>query len=646
MSRSFVLVGALAVLVAAPVAAGRDRWTSLGPEGGSIARLSPSPAAPGTVWAVSEMGRIFTTRDGAITWAPVPQPRDTVVLEVVPDPSDAAVVYARTQYDILKTTDGGATWGYADTGSTWITDLAIAPSQPSVLYAVGADPVLPSGISYRLLKSTDSGSRWHTVAEMAPSNLTVSPKDPETLLASFSNRVLRSGDGGMHWEPFGAGSQISWILAWDPRDPETLYGTDKDGLLQSSDGGATWTPLVTNGFVVYRLNLDPAAPGALWGIGYSLAPRDESHLWKSEDRGEHWTRVVTPDVVRDVAFDPRAGVLAGVDRLGVLQSSDGGLHWTSAHRGLRALVVTELAVTAEGTVLAGARKESPGYTGGNNLLLRSRDGGASWEDALQRVDLSAIGLSSSAIHLSGSQGGPWRSMDDGATWSSQHDWIPFQTILLDIAPAPSRPRIVYTTGIVFLGPCGPTRCGEDWVFKSADGGLTWLPVYPLPEGQSGATILVHPQHPGTVWVGGKGLLRSTDGGAHWVSLGSGLRGPVRDLAIDPSAPDTLYAAVQTTGNRKVFKSRNGGVTWKPAASGLPAGMTVRELTVDSARPATLYAVTDAGVFISEDRAAHWRHLGEGLEGRIPLTVAVDPSDPRTIYAGTDAGLFVLTRTDR
>ncbi len=152
MSRSFVLVGALALLVAAPLAAGPDAWTALGPEGGSIVRLVASPARPGTVWAVSPLRRIFKTTDGATTWKPVPSLQTRGVVDIIPDPSNASLVYAWSSREgYLKSTDGGKSWSAAFDGfQTPPYSLTIAPSR---------SPLPGRALSMRSVRTRFSGAR-------------------------------------------------------------------------------------------------------------------------------------------------------------------------------------------------------------------------------------------------------------------------------------------------------------------------------------------------------------------------------------------------------------------------------------------------------------------------------------------------------
>jgi photosystem II stability/assembly factor-like uncharacterized protein len=140
-----------------------------------------------------------------------------------------------------------------------------------------------------------------------------------------------------------------------------------------------------------------------------------------------------------------------------------------------------------------------------------------------------------------------------------------------------------------------------------------------------------------------GLARAAAGQeAAWTSSGP-LGGSVYCLIPDPSRPSTLYAGTAVG----VFKSEDGGASWREASSGMPSAR-VQTLAIDPTAPSTLYAgtltpngVASVGIFKSTDGAASWIAINEGLidplTGVSPLDVwslAIDPKNPGTILAGS------------
>jgi photosystem II stability/assembly factor-like uncharacterized protein len=116
-------------------------------------------------------------------------------------------------------------------------------------------------------------------------------------------------------------------------------------------------------------------------------------------------------------------------------------------------------------------------------------------------------------------------------------------------------------------------------------------------------------------------------------------GNVRSLALDPSAPDTLYAGTYGGG---VFQTTDGGVTWSSVAPEI-RNQTVHTVALEPSRPQTVFAGTHAeGVWRSLDGGATWKRVLHGgrefADHQAPIAaIAVDPSNSRIVYAATDTG---------
>ncbi len=151
-------------------------------------------------------------------------------------------------------------------------------------------------------------------------------------------------------------------------------------------------------------------------------------------------------------------------------------------------------------------------------------------------------------------------------------------------------------------------------------------------------LAINPQSPATLYAGiwGVGVFESTNGGASWSAINTGLPANtiVYALAIDPQSPATLYAGTIDGG---VYMSTNGGASWSAANTGL-ANIYMLALAIDPQSPATLYAGTDGGgVFESTDGGASWSAINNGLTDSYVQALAIDPQSPATLYAGTRGG---------
>jgi len=203
----------------------------------------------------------------------------------------------------------------------------------------------------------------------------------------------------------------------------------------------------------------------------------------------------------------------------------------------------------------------------------------------------------------------------------------------------------------------------DGVYKSEDGGKTWKNKG-LKTSEHIANIVVDPGNPNTVYLaaygpvwsdgGERGVYKSTDGGDTWTCVKSvSAYTGCNNLVMDPRDSKVLYAAFHQR-QRKVFtyigggpesalfKSTDGGGTWKKLEGGLPGGDVGRiGIDVSPANPDYVYAVVEAGdkkggVYRSTDRGASWTKMSDAFtSGNYYQELTCDPKDPDRIFI-TDA----------
>lgn len=179
-----------------------------------------------------------------------------------------------------------------------------------------------------------------------------------------------------------------------------------------------------------------------------------------------------------------------------------------------------------------------------------------------------------------------------------------------------------------------------------------------PEGGSINSLVIDPSTSAVLYAAtaGSGVYKSVNGGISWRSITSGLTHSwVSALAIDPSNQNTIYASnpsscwVQWIGACSskpsgVFKSVNGGESWASVNS----GVDVLSLVIDPSAPATIYLGTySGGILRSTNGGQSWTDLNAGLGDKWVTALAIDPSTPTTLYAGTqlgDGGVFKSTNS--
>ena len=260
--------------------------------------------------------------------------------------------------------------------------------------------------------------------------------------------------------------------------------------------------------------------------------------------------------------------------------------------------------------------------------------------------IDAVVADPTVVYVAAGPGGVWKSVNGGQPWRALFDDQPVSTIA-SIAINQANPSIVWVGIGEGNGTGDPAVAG---VYRSLDGGDTWAAGGLL--GIEGVhRILLHPSSPEIVYAGvsglkwedggGRGVYKTTDGGQTWIRvLFVDERTGVSDLVMDPSDPDRLLAAMWSTRGYPwsieprgpgsgLFLTRDGGESWIRLAEedGLPAGDLGRiALDVFRGDPRVVHALVDSGEGVllrSENRGRTWRTVRRSPDLMSPMD---DPSD--------------------
>jgi photosystem II stability/assembly factor-like uncharacterized protein len=279
--------------------------------------------------------------------------------------------------------------------------------------------------------------------------------------------------------------------------------------------------------------------------------------------------------------------------------------------------------------------------------------------------VAAVGVHGrpTTLYIGVNNGGVWKSTDYGRIWSPIFDDQPTGSIGA-IAVAPSDPRTIYVGS--GEGLQRPDLSTGDGIYKSTDGGKTWRHLG-LADGQQIAQIIVDSSDPNRLFVAvmghpygsneERGIFRSTDGGTTWQKvLYKDANTGGMDLAFDPANGQTVFAVLWAarqapweigsswtiTADNGLYKSTDGGTTWRQITDGLPGaadGLGRIGLAVAPGAPARMYAVIGAskggGLYRSDDGGESWRltNADSRLWDRDGdfNEVKVDPKDPDVVY---------------
>ena len=269
------------------------------------------------------------------------------------------------------------------------------------------------------------------------------------------------------------------------------------------------------------------------------------------------------------------------------------------------------------------------------------------------------------FYMGAVNGGVWKSDDFGRTWTPVFDGQPTQSIGA-IAVAPSDPNIIYVAS--GEGLARPDLSIGDGIYKSTDAGKTWTHLG-LRNTQGIPALAVDPRDPNRVFAAAlghpyganeeRGIYLSTDGGENWqkvLSKDANVGGS--DVEIDPSNSDIVYASMwevrlgpwedgsQYSGaGGGVFKSTDGGKTWRTLTNGLPKGIIQVDVAIAASQPSRLYASVatnepSVGIYRSDDAGENWsrittdqRPAGRIGGGDLPVP-RVDPKNPDVVYSAS------------
>jgi photosystem II stability/assembly factor-like uncharacterized protein len=626
------------------------------------------------------------------------------------DPSDPAAVYAGTP--------AGGLWRTQDDGVTWksltdalpmlaISDIAIDPLNPKTIYVLTGDGEGdPRGSpSIGILKSVDGGETWNTTGLVwkiqqvqLGHRLAIHPRTPSILLAATTAGLLRTADGGATWTTVIApASQFNpfWDVLFHPTDPSVVYAASQTSVYRSTDAGQTWTQLggglpspTDRTSSRIRMAVSPAGPDSLYVLyaawtGFSIG------LYRSDDRGATFTRRSnsnSPPSDRDPTppFD---------------LSKPNILHEANNFNGRQADYDLAMAVSPTNIdrVVVGALD-----------IWRSDDGGRTWKIKTEwRAPVGSPNYSHADIHVlayrgntlfTGSDGGVYRSGDDGDSWKSSADISTGGGIrqIYSMCISAQDPNLIYygsqdngTWKLEINGQLTRVLGGDGMVcridpnnsetvyasyyfgeiVRSDDGGMTFsgerLPPAAAGEGAWVTPYVLGVDNSEHIYTCFADLWRGTDAGiGQWTNLTRGAIGSSREcaqVAIAQSDPKTIYVA--KSGDRRswrrpgqgpwppflggggVFRSTDGGATWETISGTLPfADASITDLAVSPTDPRRVWVTfsgyrASAKVFGTTDGGRTWSNLSDGLPNLPVSVVAAQNTPTHAVFIGTDVGVY-------
>jgi photosystem II stability/assembly factor-like uncharacterized protein len=643
-TRFRLTVVALLLVAATRAEAESATWRRGEIEGGSVRALTRDPAS-GRIYAAGGQGLVFASDDDGVSWRRVNQvPLSRFGLVDLEVASGALIAIQDSNRELLRSTDGGATWAVVPVNfgverrAVVVRDVTV----PSRLYLTAS--------SLGVLRSDDSGATWSSLSKdllgLPPSvprinGFAQSPVRPQLLYATAGTSgifgVFRSEDGGTSWTFLGhPGGRPLHIVA-HPSDGDVVFVLTSGGVRRSRDRGESWQGL-DPGIDQTRFDRFGFSPSGALLLGIA----DGVGMLRSADDGETFSTVSlasNPVMLWDLLAVGDSPRMLAATLSGILASSDDGLTWAPADRGLSGVLPNEMVVAAgEGTRL---------YVVHDGGFARSDDRGATWT----RLELGAAGTFPFQLVASAQSAATVyaaihplvaarlaASTDAGRTWT------------LPPPPRAGPPYHEITAIAVDRLDDQHLVVGffDGVLLASTDGGTSWEQIFEASISPSHSIVVVgdlivvgyREARPASGIDDGV-VIRSEDGGATWTEV---FRLPRMQsnrrliVTIDPVDAQLLYLSTLNDAHR----SLDGGRTWQ-ALESLPAPSAL-DIATDSARgDIVLVSSSSAGIYRSDDRGDTWVLLPPPPEGETFLRVA--SAADGTIHAGTATGLYTLVPDD-
>jgi photosystem II stability/assembly factor-like uncharacterized protein len=612
------------------------------------------------------------------------------------DPSDPNTYYFGTPGGgVWKSTNAGQTWTpiFDRTGMASIGALAIAPSNPQIIYAGTGEETRGDGV----YKSTDGGKSWINVGLRDThyiGSIVISATNPdEVVVGAIGDRipnqdrgVFRTTDGGRTWTKVLSVDDTAGCPAVvaAPDAPRVMFATLYPG---TGVRGASLAPPI-------RPGEPPAASGA---PPFTREPA----LFMSTDGGATWAKraakgLASPPLGRQaLAVVARSGgriVLAGL-RDGLYRSEDGGENWTRANHDPR--------ITPVGVITDPSNPDLVYVT--QTALYRSTDGGRTFDafaGAPSGDDFQLLWIDAHRSNrlLAGVDQGAVVSVDAGKTWSSWYnqptgqfyhvitdDRFPYHVYAAQqdsgSVAVPNRSdfgeigyRDWYSPGGFEFGYLAPDPLDPDIVF--AGGWYRTVVRFDRRTGQivhvfvpgtkyrsvNNAPMFFSPQNPHTLYYATQFLMKTTDAGMTWQEISPDLtdvpgRSRTPPRVPTPSAPAITTFSLSTakagviwaaTNNGVIQTTDDGGATWNNVSPpDVPANGAFEIIDAGRHDARTAYATlivpqdVHPYVYRTRDGGTTWQRISEGLPGTaFARVVREDPVREGLLFCGTESGVYI------
>ncbi|MBN1447894.1 MAG: T9SS type A sorting domain-containing protein [Bacteroidetes bacterium] len=468
--------------------------------------------------------------------------------------------------------------------------------------------------------------------------------DGKLLAAQYAGSIYISSDDGSSWEIAETASWTESIAFFATAPNGTVFAGVYQNLYRSSDG-LSWEPLALQE-IPASIAFTADGDVLVGGIGVIHRSSNNGDSWMELPVLQASARMIRLTVTGSGAW------LAGAYREGVFRSTDEGATWEDVGTALPNDEVYSLSTVDGGTVFAGLNnttyfttdlgetwEQVTGMQGVNVYAVHrlsqdrlgaetsggfytSEDDGRSWTHTAGdriRQYFSAFHVSTTGLLLAGSDGTLLRSTDEGNTWQKSDDGIHVTGISALCCPVDGS----YLVGGMECDIRRSTDAGQSW--RMTDTVFRSFTTEDIIEGRNEVYAVTYDDQQ---------FKRSTNNGINWTAVP-----PPSENFYGTTLAATASGLLAATYDGACYFTSDLGLTWVQRDSIRPFSGTVNrvKLLTDHSAPATVYAVTDYGLFRSADEGGSWTRLS--LTGTYGDVTGLHQASDSTLYVWSRSTLY-------
>ena len=639
------------------------RWRNIGPfRGGRVGAVAGAIGQPGVFYIGLPFGGVWKTTSAGTTWVPVFDGVTEIssIGSIAVAPSDPNVVYAgtgdtyRATYrgnGIYKSVDAGTSWRHLTLGDTKVPAILVDPRNPDIVVAAALGNVQSKSSVRGVFRSADGGATWTRTLfldeETGVEDMAAAFDQPEVMYAVTARGVFKSSDQGRVWTglagtglpSLGGNARGTRRLAVAERTKgQRVFLAGVGRLARSDDGGASWKTVTDDARPgAERVYVSPDNPDLVYGLHITA--------YRSHDGGATWEAFKgapggdDPHVMWIDPTDPRRILLAGDQ--GASVSVDGGATWGSWYNQSTAQVY-HIGIDSSWPFWVYGQQQDSGAVAVRNRGNLGTIGPLDWypTPGWESGYIVADPLDPNVVY------------GNGPDSASQLVRISVPTgQWIHIGPNLNPAERLGTPGPLVWNPFDSHElmAGYSRVMTTSNGGRDWKAISPDFTGSRASILALAASDvsKGLLWAGlSHGGVRVTrDRGANWTDASiPNVDGSVVSIDASHQSASDAFAAVATGDNRPhIYRTRDYGSTWTETINGLAvdevSGSFVNAVRMDTRREALVFAATESSMYVSFDAGERWQPLRLNLPTTSVRDIVIHGND--LVIATFGRGIWVL-----